>query len=252
MSTMMTFEYLSQLCQNKEQVLLQPGGLKDSRGEEAHFRSRRTKKPHKPFSAFICYSVVGTGDYTVGTELLNCFVSAAEAVVSEDGIHMVPFQFDLIQLLPKCQQVELFFLTFSTGIVLTASASCNQRARVTEFLFYFFQAVQPEEQPHSASCLPNELLLNLLHHSLEQELNDREIPLAYSDHSAFMHHILERERDGNTAPFSLPVIKGQHISQPAPIMCFCKYLQISAVLFCFDRGVCKARRQAGQYDIISH
>lgn len=43
-------------------------------------------------------------------------VYAAQAVVSEDGIHMVPFQFDLIQLLPKCQQVELFFLTFSTGI----------------------------------------------------------------------------------------------------------------------------------------
>ncbi|XP_056893432.1 KICSTOR complex protein SZT2 isoform X1 [Takifugu flavidus] len=137
MSTMMTFEYLSQLCQNKEQVFSQPGGPKDSR---------------------------------------------AEAVVSEDGIHMVPFQFDLIQLLPKCQQVELFFLTFST-------------------------VVQPEEQLHNTSCLPNELLLNLLHNSLEHELNDREIPLAYSDHSAFMHHILERERDGNVAPFSLPVIK---------------------------------------------
>ncbi|CAG01161.1 unnamed protein product, partial [Tetraodon nigroviridis] len=137
MSTMMTFEYLSQLCQNKEQVFPQPGGPKDSR---------------------------------------------AEAVVSEDGIHMVPFQFDLIQLLPKCQQVELFFPTFST-------------------------AVQPEEQLHSSSCLPNELLLNLLHHSLEHELNDREIPLALSDHSAFMHHILERERDGNSAPFALPVIK---------------------------------------------
>lgn len=29
---------------------------------------------------------------------------------------MVPFQFDLIKLLPKCQQVELFFVTFSTGM----------------------------------------------------------------------------------------------------------------------------------------
>lgn len=44
----------------------------------------------------------------------------AEAVVSENSIHMVPFQFDLIQLLPKCQQVELFFLTFSTGTTLTS------------------------------------------------------------------------------------------------------------------------------------
>uniref|UniRef100_A0A3B5B4W1 SZT2 subunit of KICSTOR complex n=1 Tax=Stegastes partitus TaxID=144197 RepID=A0A3B5B4W1_9TELE len=130
MSTMMTFEYLSQLCQNKDQVCSLPAGLKDT-------------------------------------------------------IHMVPFQFDLIQLLPKCQQVELFFLTFSTGT----------------------------EQIHSSPCLPNELLLSLFHSSLEHELSDREIPLAGSDHATFMHHILERERDGHVAPFSLPVIKGQCMSE---------------------------------------
>lgn len=42
MSTMMTFEYLSQLCQNKEQVFSQPGGLKDSRGEETLSRTPGT------------------------------------------------------------------------------------------------------------------------------------------------------------------------------------------------------------------
>ncbi|XP_019134530.2 KICSTOR complex protein SZT2 isoform X3 [Larimichthys crocea] len=137
MSTMMTFEFLSQLCQNKDQVCSLPAGLKDMRGE---------------------------------------------APACEDSIHMVPFQFDLIQLLPKCQQVELFFLTFST-------------------------AVENDEQVHSSTCLPNELLLSLFHNSLEHELSDREIPLADGDHVAFIHHILERERDGHVAPFSLPVIK---------------------------------------------
>lgn len=137
MSTMMTFEYLSQLCQNKEQVCLLPAGFKEVKGE---------------------------------------------ALASEDSIHMVPFQFDLIQLLPKCQQVELFFLTFST-------------------------VVESEDQLHNSPCLPNELLLSLFHSSLEHELNDREIPLADTDHAAFIQHILERERNGHTAPFSLPVIK---------------------------------------------
>ncbi|XP_029004504.1 KICSTOR complex protein SZT2 isoform X3 [Betta splendens] len=137
MSTIMTFEYLSQLCQNKDQTCSLPAGLKDV-GEDAP--------------------------------------------VSEGTIHMVPFQFDLIQLLPKCQQVELFFLTFSTDFEM-------------------------EEQFHSCHCLPNELLLSLFHTSLEHELTDREIPLADNDHDAFMHHILERERDGHVAPFSLPVIK---------------------------------------------
>ncbi|XP_070764616.1 KICSTOR complex protein SZT2 [Enoplosus armatus] len=144
MSTMMTFEYLSQLCQNKDQVCSLPAGLKDVRGE---------------------------------------------ALASEDSIHMVPFQFDLVQLLPKCQQVELFFLTFST-------------------------AMENEEQGHSSPCLPNELLLSLFHSSLEHELSDREVPLADSDHVTFMHHILERERDGHVAPFSLPVIKEECVKPP--------------------------------------
>uniref|UniRef100_A0A3Q3A3B7 SZT2 subunit of KICSTOR complex n=1 Tax=Kryptolebias marmoratus TaxID=37003 RepID=A0A3Q3A3B7_KRYMA len=134
MSTMMTFEYLSQLCQNKNQVFSLPVGLKDVQGE---------------------------------------------VLTSEDSIHMVPFQFDLIQLLPHCQQVELFFFTFSA-------------------------AVENEDQ---IPCLPNELLLSLFHNSLEQELSDKEVPLAASDHGAFMHHILERERDGHMAPFSQSVIK---------------------------------------------
>ncbi|XP_041648166.1 KICSTOR complex protein SZT2 isoform X2 [Cheilinus undulatus] len=143
MSTMMTFEYLSQLCQNKDQVCTLPSGLTDVRGE---------------------------------------------AFAPEDSIQMVPFQFDLIQLLPKCQQVELFFFTFSTG--------------------------ESEEQLHGSPCLPNELLLSLFHGSLEHELSDREIPLAESDHAAFMLHILEREREGHVAPFSLPVIKEECVKPP--------------------------------------
>lgn len=83
-------------------------------------------------------------------------------------------------------------------------------------LMCFHLAVGKEEQVHSSSCLPNELLLSLFHSSLEHELSDREIPLADSDHSAFMHHILERERDGHVAPFSLPVIKGEYICLSYP------------------------------------
>lgn len=73
-------------------------------------------------------------------------------------------------------------------------------------------AVETEEQIHGSPCLPNELLLSLFHSSLEHELSDREIPLADGDHVTFMHHILERERDGHVAPFSLPVIKGLYMS----------------------------------------
>ncbi|XP_029606535.1 KICSTOR complex protein SZT2 isoform X2 [Salmo trutta] len=140
MSTIMTFEYLSQLCQNKEQV----------------------------------YPPIGT--------------AAGEPPASEDCIHTVPFQFDLIELLPKCQQIEIFFLTLSR--------------------------VENEEVSQSTPYIPNELLLSLFHSSLQQELSDREIPLADQDNVTFMHHILDRERDGHVAPFSLPVIREECLKPP--------------------------------------
>ncbi|KAI7807837.1 KICSTOR complex protein SZT2 isoform X9 [Triplophysa rosa] len=137
MSTMITFEYLIQLCQNKEQECAL-NSSRDARGE-------------------------------------------ITATPVDDCIHTVPFQFDLMKLLPKCQQIELFFCTFGWA--------------------------EQAESPRSSSSLPNDLLLSLFHSSLQTELSDREIPLASGDHVTFMHHILEWERDGHMAPFSLPVIK---------------------------------------------
>ncbi|KAM9384552.1 KICSTOR complex protein SZT2 isoform 2-T2 [Pholidichthys leucotaenia] len=138
MSIMLTFEYLSQLCQNKDQL-------------------SSLQAPPSPAPGF---------------------------KVSDDSVETVLFQFNLVQLLPKCHQVELFFLTYST--------------------------VDNENQLPS-SCLPNELLLSLFHSSLEQELSDREIPLTDQDHGAFMQHILERERDGHAAPFCLPIIREEAV-----------------------------------------
>ncbi|KAI4886625.1 hypothetical protein NFI96_012743, partial [Prochilodus magdalenae] len=145
MSTMLTFEYLIQLCLNKDQAHPLPSGSKDSTGE-------------------------------------------APGAALADGIHTVPFQFDLMKLLPKCQQIELFFFTFSKG--------------------------ENEDSLQSGPSLSNELLLSLFHSSLQNELSDREIPLANGDHVTFMHHILERERDGHVAPFSLPLIKEECMKPP--------------------------------------
>uniref|UniRef100_A0A3B3SQP0 SZT2 subunit of KICSTOR complex n=1 Tax=Paramormyrops kingsleyae TaxID=1676925 RepID=A0A3B3SQP0_9TELE len=94
MCTIMTFEYLSQLCQNKD--LIYP----------------------------LC------GDKCIQT---------------------IPFQFDLIKLLPKCQQIEIVFLTLS------------------------------REVAHSSPSLPNEVLVSLFHSCMKQDLSDREIPLEDAD-----------------------------------------------------------------------
>uniref|UniRef100_A0A8U7MAB0 SZT2 subunit of KICSTOR complex n=1 Tax=Corvus moneduloides TaxID=1196302 RepID=A0A8U7MAB0_CORMO len=126
-ATMLTFEYISQLCQNKEWVC-PPSDTK------------------------------------------------------RQQVHEIPFQFNLMKLLPRCQQVEMFFLMLTK---------------------------EHEEVTKDSSFVPNEMLLNLFHGCLQHDLSDREIPMADADHVAFMEQVLQRDRDGHQPPFALPVIRGK-------------------------------------------
>lgn len=78
----------------------------------------------------------------------------------------------------------------------------------TLLLYLLSSLAENEDTLQNAPSLPNDLLLSLFHSSLQNELSDREITLADEDHMTFMNHILERERDGHVAPFSLPAIRG--------------------------------------------
>ncbi|KAM6327698.1 KICSTOR complex protein SZT2 isoform 8-T8 [Podargus strigoides] len=133
-ATMLTFEYISQLCQNKEWVC----------------PSSDTKTTEDP-------------DMGAGFR-----------------VHEIPFQFNLMKLLPRCQQVEMFFLMLTK---------------------------ENEEVTKDSSFVPNEMLLNLFHGCLQHDLSDREIPMADADHVAFMEQVLQRDRDGHQPPFTLPVIR---------------------------------------------
>nr|XP_015210684.1 PREDICTED: protein SZT2 isoform X3 [Lepisosteus oculatus] len=145
MSTMLTFEYLIQLCQNKDYIYPLCGGK-------------------------------GPG---------------ADVISSSDCIHTVPFQFSLMELLPKCQQIEIFFLTLGRA--------------------------EEEEPFQTEPSLPNETLLDLFHGCLQQDLSDREIPLADSDHMTFVQHILQRDRDGHAPLFTLPVMKEDCLKAERPL-----------------------------------
>uniref|UniRef100_A0A8C9RR21 SZT2 subunit of KICSTOR complex n=1 Tax=Scleropages formosus TaxID=113540 RepID=A0A8C9RR21_SCLFO len=153
MSTMMTFEYLSQLCQNKGQV----------------------------------YPLCGAS--SVGGNMTG----------TDECIQMVPFQFDLIKLLPKCQQIEISFLTL----------------------------VELEDQPPSSSCLPNELLVSLFHNCLQQDLSDREIPLTDADNVTFMQHIIQRTQNGHLTPPSRPATQSPHWK------CYAKYVNPHQIFLIF-------------------
>ncbi|XP_051481752.1 KICSTOR complex protein SZT2 isoform X6 [Apus apus] len=137
-ATMLTFEYISQLCQNKE---------------------------------WVCPS-----SDTKATEVLV----ADPDMGAGFRVHEIPFQFNLMKLLPRCQQVEMFFLMLTK---------------------------ENEEVTKDSSFVPNEMLLNLFHGCLQHDLSDREIPIADADHVAFMEQVLQRDRDGHQPPFTLPVIR---------------------------------------------
>ncbi|XP_040216818.1 KICSTOR complex protein SZT2 isoform X2 [Rana temporaria] len=126
---MLTFEYIVQLCQNKDG------------GSPILTKAERTEPGN---SGGLC-------------------------------IREVPFHFDLMKLLPKCQQIELFFLTLSRA--------------------------EPDNAPPDSS-LPNDMLLSLFHGCLQSDVNDQEIPLYEQDHQTFMDQVLQRDRDGHPAPFS--------------------------------------------------
>ncbi|KAM3915556.1 KICSTOR complex protein SZT2 isoform 2-T2 [Leptodactylus fuscus] len=128
---MLTFEYIIQLCQNKDG------------GSPILTKTERTDPPE---SSGLC-------------------------------IKEVPFHFDLMKLLPKCQQIEMFFLSLSRAEAEGSSIEAS---------------------------VPNDILLSLFHACLQGDLNDQEIPLDDQDHLTFMEQVLQRDRDGHPAPFTYP------------------------------------------------
>ncbi|XP_078515442.1 KICSTOR complex protein SZT2 isoform X2 [Lissotriton helveticus] len=140
-STMLTFEYISQLCQNKD------------RGSPA-------------------FVSAGGEDTSMG---------------SGQCIYEIPFQFDMMKLLPRCQQIEMFFLTLTKV---------------------------EEEVPESAT-IPNDLLLSLFHNCLQHDLSDREIPLTDSDNISYMEQVLQRDRDGHVLPFPIPSVREESLKTSA-------------------------------------
>ncbi|XP_066232164.1 KICSTOR complex protein SZT2 isoform X4 [Saccopteryx leptura] len=85
-------------------------------------------------------------------------------------VREIPFHFDLMGLLPQCQQLQMFFLLLSR---------------------------EPEGVPLAEGpCPANDMVLCLLHSCLGQELSDREIPLSTADQAAFLSEVLRRTRHG--------------------------------------------------------
>ncbi|XP_045714431.1 KICSTOR complex protein SZT2 isoform X1 [Phyllostomus hastatus] len=101
-------------------------------------------------------------------------------------VHEIPFHFDLMGLLPQCQQLQMFFLLLSR---------------------------EPEGIPFAEGpCPSNDTVLCLLHSCLGQELSDREIPLSTTDQATFLNEVLRRTHHGPGPVGGHGVLKDQPVS----------------------------------------
>ncbi|XP_053431840.1 KICSTOR complex protein SZT2 isoform X3 [Nycticebus coucang] len=97
-------------------------------------------------------------------------------------VHEIPFHFDLMGLLPQCQQLQMFFLLLSR---------------------------EPEGVPLAEGpCPANDLVLCLVHSCLGQELSDQEIPLTPTDQAAFFSEVLQRSCHSSDAEGSSTGVHG--------------------------------------------
>ncbi|ELT88147.1 hypothetical protein CAPTEDRAFT_195377 [Capitella teleta] len=109
------------------------------------------------------------------------------------SIQHVCFPFDLLRLLPKCQQVELLFST-----LIQDTSSPGSRSRVG--------AADAQTDSVEDMTSPNRLLMNLFLDQL-RAMHHREVHLTGSECEQFMHLIQSRDRDEELHP--LPFVPPQ-------------------------------------------
>ena len=136
----------------------------------------------------------------------------------EPAIQQVPFAFDLLRLLPLCQQVELLFSTMVQGMVPRVTQWDRRHAMQSDCLDFFWFL---EKSRYLISCLadvtkvppvklrsssfgkketeqrgktPNDILFEYLTDSIK-DLHEREIHLTDTECEELLMLIKQRDRD---------------------------------------------------------
>ncbi|XP_070564104.1 KICSTOR complex protein SZT2-like isoform X4 [Ptychodera flava] len=108
---------------------------------------------------------------------------------TEPTIHKLPFDFDVTKLLPKCQQVEMLFSTFSEDEPKTSEVPDNRDKE------------KKDETTDSDNA--NEILFTLLRDLLD-DLHNREVTLSDRDCRQFAQLVLQRDRKNRKPVFEPP------------------------------------------------
>ncbi|XP_025109017.1 KICSTOR complex protein SZT2-like isoform X3 [Pomacea canaliculata] len=146
-SSLTTFNYLTYLCQRDSNV---PNIVPD---------------------------IIKSGQASPPTSKWRHSQTEEDGKLRESTISLIPFPFDLLTLLPRCQQAELIFSTYSIARGKSAEQDSN---------------VDPKGS--------NELLFSLLYEKFK-EIHDQEVSVSADECTKFVDLLLKRERDISLHPF---------------------------------------------------
>ncbi|XP_023223130.1 KICSTOR complex protein SZT2-like [Centruroides sculpturatus] len=168
-SCFLTIEHLSLLCKNRN--MSSPFALDADNTSSA---TPLTTDMHQSFLS----AARSTPDILMSQTLL---ISPSY----ETNIQIIPFSYDIMKILSKCQQMELLFSTFIQGLANSSMKQVNDQLP-NQYLFEFFM-----------DCII--------------EINDREINLSSSDMAIFPWLVHKRERNWNeySIPFHCPNIPSE-------------------------------------------
>jgi hypothetical protein len=146
----------------------------------------------------------------VHSSLLGCstpdIASISQSSPQSERIKTIKFCFDIIELLPKCQQAIILFST----------------------LFQQLNILKDDNNTSRFTDVTNELLLELLISKI-QAIHDREIVLNQNEVNSFLNRMNERNTN---SLFKLPVLSNSLnlVQNSGKLRCFCKRLNTNSVL----------------------
>ncbi|XP_013407252.1 KICSTOR complex protein SZT2 isoform X2 [Lingula anatina] len=150
--------------------------------------------------------------------------SSQQRGTSESAIHCIPFPFDLMKLLPKCQQVEILFSTF-----IEESTNFAQNDPMSE-------PGTPTQPQGSPAQSPNAILFQLLSEQLK-DLHDREVEMNMAECGTFVQLIQKRTRDVQEQPYPFTTANITHESTPEKELDLREIVSRSILSSCTDKTI---------------
>ncbi|KAK7862806.1 hypothetical protein R5R35_004159 [Gryllus longicercus] len=123
----------------------------------------------------------------------STYCSQSTKFTSEQRIEFIPFAFNLMKMLPKCQQAEQLFSMYIQDLGSAVPSPVENAAPLL-----------------TQTDMPNKLLYDMLYEHFKK-LNNKELYLSAEDSQRFLHILLNREREEADIPLPIPKLAGKSV-----------------------------------------